>query len=147
MDGIQAAVLSITLRHLEGGNEAHRRNAELYGKCLTSCEDVAIPQVADYSKHVFHLYVVRLKNRDHVLQALGARGISCGIHYPKPIHLQEAYAHLNLGPGSLPVTERCAEEILSLPMFPELTEEQIGTVAQELSSVLRSPSGHAAIHM
>jgi dTDP-4-amino-4,6-dideoxygalactose transaminase len=85
---------------------------------------------------VFHLYVVREKNRDAVLAGLGERGIGCGIHYPKPIHLQQAYAHLGLGPGATPVAERCAQEILSLPMFPELSANQVETVVRELRQVL-----------
>src|SRR5581483_1958756 len=100
---------------------ARRSHARLYDQLLAGVGGVSTPRVAEYGVPVFHLYVVRVKNRDAVLQALGERGIACGIHYPKPIHLQEAYASLGLGVGSFPVTERCAGEILSLPMFPELT--------------------------
>jgi dTDP-4-amino-4,6-dideoxygalactose transaminase len=132
MDGIQGAILSIKLRHLAKGNAARRENARLYGTHLGDASDLVLPFTADYASHVFHLYVIRTKARDHVLQSLAACGVSCGIHYPKPIHLQKAYAHLGLGPGSFPVTERCAEEILSLPMFPELRQTQIETVAKEL---------------
>jgi dTDP-4-amino-4,6-dideoxygalactose transaminase len=145
MDGIQAAVLSVKLRNLAAGNEARRRNAELYGKLLGESEGLATPLVADYAKHVFHLYVVRLRDRDDVLKALAARGVSCGIHYPKPIHLQDAYAHLRMGPGSLQVTERCAREILSLPMFPELTEAQVETVVRELKSLLPAFRGREMV--
>jgi dTDP-4-amino-4,6-dideoxygalactose transaminase len=83
--------------------------------------------------------VVRVAERDRLLATLAQRGIACGIHYPKPIHLQAAYAHLGLVPGSFPIAERQAEELLSLPMFPELTPDQIETVAVELKSALPAP--------
>jgi len=145
MDGIQAAVLSVKLKWLAQGNESRRAIAGLYGKLLAAGEDLVIPSVAGYAKHVFHLYVVRVKKRDEVLQSLAKRGISCGIHYPKPVHLQKAYAHLGLGPGSLPVTESCADEVISLPMFPELSQEQIETVAREFNSLLSGATSTAAL--
>jgi len=145
MDGIQAAVLSVKLKWLAQGNESRRAIAGLYGKLLAAGEDLVIPSVAGYAKHVFHLYVVRVKKRDKVLQSLAKRGISCGIHYPKPVHLQKAYAHLGLGPGSLPVTESCADEVISLPMFPELSQEQIETVAREFNSLLSGATSTAAL--
>jgi dTDP-4-amino-4,6-dideoxygalactose transaminase len=83
--------------------------------------------------------VVRVAERDRILATLGQRGISCGIHYPKPIHLQAAYAHLGLGPGSFPVAEDQAEELLSLPMFPELTVDQVDAVVEQFKTVLASP--------
>jgi dTDP-4-amino-4,6-dideoxygalactose transaminase len=86
---------------------------------------------------VFHLYVVRVKGRDDVAQELARRGIASGIHYPTPVHLQSAYESLGLRAGSFPVAERCAKEILSLPMFPELTDEQITLVAQTLKAVVQ----------
>jgi dTDP-4-amino-4,6-dideoxygalactose transaminase len=141
MDGIQGAVLRVKLKGLAQGNAARLKNARLYENLLRENENVALPHIASYGVHVFHLYVVRVKNRDGVLQAMGTRGVSCGIHYPTPVHLQKAYAHLGLGPGSLPVTERCASEILSLPMFPELTAAQIETVAKELNALLPSSVG------
>ena len=145
MDGIQAAVLSVKLKWLAQGNESRRAIAGLYGKLLAAGEDLVIPSVAGYAKHVFHLYVVRVKKRDKVLQSLAKRGISCGIHYPKPVHLQQAYAHLGLGPGSLPVTESCADEVISLPMFPELSQEQIETVAREFNSLVSGATSTAAL--
>jgi dTDP-4-amino-4,6-dideoxygalactose transaminase len=138
MDGIQAAVLRVKLKHLALGNAARLKNAHLYQDLLRDNDLVTLPHIAAHGVHVFHLYVIRVKNRDGVLQAMGARGVSCGIHYPTPVHLQKAYAHLGQGPGSFPVTERCAAEILSLPMFPELTPAQIETVAKELNSLLPS---------
>lgn len=133
MDGIQAAVLSVKLKYLAKGNALRQRNAQHYGTLLAQSDNLILPYVANYASHVFHLYVVRIKNRDEVHQSLTARGISCGIHYPKPIHLQKAYANLGMGRGTLPVTEVCADEILSLPMFPELNELQVQYVSQELN--------------
>jgi dTDP-4-amino-4,6-dideoxygalactose transaminase len=136
MDGIQGAVLRVKLKSLERGNEARRTNARLYGKLLAGVEGLIVEPPADYGTHVYHVYVVRVKERDRILQAMGQRGIACGIHYPKPVHLQKAYQSLGLGVGSFPVAERCAGEILSLPMFPELTPAQIETVARELKALL-----------
>jgi dTDP-4-amino-4,6-dideoxygalactose transaminase len=136
MDGIQAAVLRVKLKSLERGNEARRENARLYGTLLVDADNLILPVTGGQNEHVFHLYVVRVKDRDNLLQALAGRGISCGIHYPRPVHLQKAYESLGLGPGSLPVTERCANEALSLPMFPELTPAHIRAVAQELNALL-----------
>jgi len=136
MDGIQGAVLSVKLKYLEKGNASRRRNGRLYDEILGGCREIVLPKVAGYGVPVYHLYAVRVADRDRVLRALGGRGIGCGIHYPIPIHLQKAYQGLNLGPGSFPVAERCAGELLSLPMFPELTPEQIDTVGRELIAEL-----------
>lgn len=137
MDGIQGAALSIKLRHLAAGNAARRRHAEQYSQLLSDVGEVVAPKVAPHSVPVWHLYVVRVNDRDRVLNELGQNGIGCGIHYPIPVHRQAAYASLGVGPGSLPVTERCAGEILSLPMFPGLTAGQIETVVHKLKSIVR----------
>ncbi|HWX19225.1 MAG TPA: DegT/DnrJ/EryC1/StrS family aminotransferase, partial [Candidatus Binatia bacterium] len=89
-----------------------------------------------HNTHVYHIYAVRVKERDAVLQRMGARGVNCSIHYPVPIHLQKAYSFLGLGPGSFPVAERCAQELLSLPMYPELTGDQIQFVVDTLKKCL-----------
>lgn len=140
MDGIQGAALRIKLKVLAQGNAARRAHAELYTKLLANVEGVSTPTVASYGVPVFHLYVVRVQNRDALLDALGKRGVACGIHYPKPVHLQQAYAHLGLKRGSFPITESCADEILSLPMFPELTPAQVETVARELKALVAAPT-------
>src|SRR5881394_2352628 len=137
MDGIQGAALQIKLRKLAEGNEARRRNAKLYNDLLTGVEGMRLPVEAPGRKHVYHVYAVRLQPRDELLRALGVKGIHCGIHYPIPVHLQEAYRPLGLGRGSFPVAERCALEFLSLPMFPELTSEQVTAVAREVALALR----------
>ena len=136
MDGIQGAVLSVKLRHLEAWNEARIRHAALYDRLLEDTAGVTTPARAPYARHVYHIYCVRVPERDRVLAALKEMGVSCGIHYPVPVHLQKAYGSLGLAPGAYPVSERYAEEILSLPMFPELTEEQIRHVAECLKQTL-----------
>jgi len=136
MDGIQAAVLSVKLKGLDKGNASRRSHARQYDKLLAGEGDLVLPVTAEYGLHVYHLYVVRLRERDQMLQSLAQRGISCGIHYPTPIHLQKAYRSLGLGPGSFPVSERCAAESLSLPMFPDLSAAQIDVVTREIKSLL-----------
>jgi dTDP-4-amino-4,6-dideoxygalactose transaminase len=138
MDGIQGAVLKIKLKYLEKGNEARRRHAALYGQLLGEERALRLPQEASGRRHVYHVYAVRTKRRDAIIEEMSARGVQCGIHYPIPVHLQEAYQSLGLAKGAFPVAERCAEEFLSLPMFPELNVEQIETVARELKDVIRT---------
>jgi dTDP-4-amino-4,6-dideoxygalactose transaminase len=137
MDGIQAAVLSVKLRYLEAANEARRQHARLYDELLCDDPRVIRPYVAPYAQPVFHIYAVRVQDRDGVLQRMAERGVKCGVHYPLPIHLQKAYSFLGLGPGSFPVAERCASELLSLPMYPELRSEDIELVVEVLRSSLR----------
>ena len=136
MDGIQGAILSAKLKHLPGWNEARRKNAKLYTELLSGVDGVVVPQEAKYAKHIYHIYAIRVKNRDNLMKALGEKGINCGIHYPIPIHLQEAYQSLGLKKGSFPVAEKCGDEFLSLPMFPELTGEQIKYVCKEIKAYL-----------
>ena len=137
MDGIQAAVLSLKLRRLAVANEARRRHAEVYDQLLADVAEVVRPAVAPDCKHVYHIYAVRVQDRDGVLQRMAAQGVNCAIHYPVPIHLQKAYSFLGLGPGSYPVAERCAREFLSLPMYPELRPEQIEFVVKALKESLQ----------
>jgi dTDP-4-amino-4,6-dideoxygalactose transaminase len=136
MDGMQAAMLRIKLRRLAEGNAARRAHAKHYDQLLAGVAGVQAPHNAPDRTHVYHVYVVRVAERDRVLAALAERGVACGVHYPKPIHLQPAYAALDLGPGSFPIVERHADELLSLPMFPELTAEQIEIVVRELKPSL-----------
>jgi dTDP-4-amino-4,6-dideoxygalactose transaminase len=132
MDGIQGAVLSVKLKYLAGWNESRRAHAREYTRLLSPVTGVIEPREADYARHVFHIYAIRIKQRDRLLTHLAEKGISCGIHYPVPIHLQDAYRFLGLEAGSFPVAEKCAEEFLSLPMYPELTSDQIHRVANEI---------------
>jgi dTDP-4-amino-4,6-dideoxygalactose transaminase len=136
MDGIQGAVLRLKLRGLAHGNAMRRANARLYHSLLATVEGVVLPRAASYGVPVYHLYAIRVKARDQILREMNQHRIACGIHYPKPVHLQAAYQSLNLGVGSFPVSERWANESLSLPMFPELTPAQIDTVVCELKSAL-----------
>jgi dTDP-4-amino-4,6-dideoxygalactose transaminase len=137
MDGIQAAVLRAKLKRLAADNERRRDSARLYQGLLAEVRDLILPTEADYARAVYHLFVVRIRrDRAELMRHLSARGIGCLIHYPTPIHLQEAYRSLELPEGSFPVSEGHAQEILSLPMFPGLTPNQVATVAQAIRSVL-----------
>ena len=132
MDGFQGAVLSVKLKHLPAWNEARRKNAKLYNELLADLDKVKTPVEADYAKHVYHIYAIRTKNRDVLMRALAEKNISCGIHYPILLHLQDAYRSLGYTQGSFPIAEKCAAEFLSLPMFPELTNEQITQVVNAI---------------
>jgi dTDP-4-amino-4,6-dideoxygalactose transaminase len=101
-------------------------------------KQIITPIEAKDRKHVYHVYAVRVPNRDQMLKGLADRGIGCGVHYPIPIHLQPAYRALGYKPGDFPVAEQCAQEFLSLPMFPELTTAQVETVVQALGEVIGS---------
>ena len=138
LDSIQAAVLRVKLRHLDEWNKKRRAVAKLYSRFLSGIDGIALPEEREDGSHVYHLYVVRIANRDVVLDKLKAKGISCGIHYPIPIHLQKAYQDLGYVRGSFPVTEKHSEQVLSLPMFPELTEEEVTYVSTCLQEAVRS---------
>lgn len=129
MDGIQGAILSVKLRHLAKWNELRRAHAADYTRLLSTVEEVITPCTAPDNTHIYHIYAIRVQQRDQLMAFLAERGISCNIHYPVPIHLQDAYRSLNMGPGSFPVAEKCASEYLSLPMYPELNSAQINEVA------------------
>jgi dTDP-4-amino-4,6-dideoxygalactose transaminase len=128
MDGIQGAVLRIKLRHLEASNQRRRAHASHYDTGLSGVEGVLTPVRASSARHVYHVYAIRVSDRDQVIKCLADQGIGTGIHYPVPVHLQEAYRSLGYNRGAFPVAERCAAEFLSLPMYPELTEAQLDTV-------------------
>jgi dTDP-4-amino-4,6-dideoxygalactose transaminase len=137
LDTIQAIVLRAKLQRLEKWNELRRQAAERYAELLGDVPDVRVPASAPGNEDVWHLYVVRVPDRDRVLAALAEAGIGAGIHYPTPVHLTEAYADLRLREGSFPVAERAAREILSLPMFPHLTAEQQERVVDVLAAAVR----------
>jgi len=136
MDGIQAAVLSLKLGRLEEANTTRRAHARLYDELLADERRVVRPFVAPHNLHAYHIYAVRVGNRDEVLRRMIARGINCAVHYPVPIHLQKAYSFLGLGPGAFPAAERCAREFLSLPMYPELRPDQVRLVVNTLRDCL-----------
>lgn len=125
LDELQAAILRVKLRHLDAWNERRRAIAARYAGALAGLPDLVLPREQPGAYHVYHLYVVRTPHRDALQQHLRARGVGTQVHYPVPVHLQEAYQDLGYRPGSLPETERAAAEILSLPLYPELTDAQI----------------------
>jgi dTDP-4-amino-4,6-dideoxygalactose transaminase len=136
MDGIQAAVLGVKLGHLDKGNSLRREHARRYDVAFDRIDEVITPHQANYARHVYHVYAVRVPDRDQIMSILRERGVQTAIHYPVPIHLQPAYKTLGYQPGDFPVSERIATEFLSLPMFPELTNAQIDFVADALISAL-----------
>jgi dTDP-4-amino-4,6-dideoxygalactose transaminase len=136
MDGIQAAVLRVKLQHLDTGNSLRRAHALQYNQALAGLEEVVRPFEASFARHVYHVYAIRTQERDEVIAFLGDKGIQCGVHYPVPIHLQKAYEGLGYGVGDFPNSERTALEFASLPMFPELTEEQIELVSLSLREII-----------
>ena len=136
MDGIQGAVLRVKLQHLDAGNSRRRTHAVRYNRALQELEEIVTPVEAAFARHVYHVYAVRVQERDEVLAVLAQKGIQCGVHYPVPIHLQRAYRGLGYEAGDFPNAERTAQEFISLPMFPELTEEQINTVSSTLREAI-----------
>ena len=127
LDNLQAAILSVKLRYLNKWNESRRRNAKKYNELLNNIDGIITPYEAEYAKHVYHLYVIKVEKegRDKLREELNSKGIATGIHYPIPLHLQTAYSYLGYKEGDFPITEKASQEILSLPMFAELSDEQI----------------------
>jgi dTDP-4-amino-4,6-dideoxygalactose transaminase len=140
LDEIQAAVLRTKLPHLDEYNARRRAHAARYNQCLAGTP-VVTPVECAGNQHVYHLYVIRAPERDALQEWLKERGIASGIHYPVPCHLQKALASLGYKPGDLPVTERAAGEILSLPMYPELTGDEIEFVADSVSEFYAKRAG------
>jgi dTDP-4-amino-4,6-dideoxygalactose transaminase len=136
MDGIQAAVLSIKLRHLDDANSLRGKHATEYNQAFTGIDEVLTPFEAMYARHVYHVYAIRVKERDVVARNLQEKGVGCAVHYPVPIHLQEACRNLGYTKGAFPIAENLADEFLSLPMFPELTEDQIEYVSRCVSEAV-----------
>jgi dTDP-4-amino-4,6-dideoxygalactose transaminase len=133
MDAIQGACLTIKLRHLERGNELRSAHAVRYSEGLRAWDEIVTPVEADYARHVYHVYAVQVEGRDEVMRQLEEKGVACGVHYPVPVHLQEAYAPLGYTEGAFPVSEKIARKFLSLPMYPELTEGQIDFVIETVA--------------
>ncbi|MGE5286760.1 MAG: DegT/DnrJ/EryC1/StrS family aminotransferase [Micromonosporaceae bacterium] len=136
LDTLQAVVLSAKLRRLAVWNAARRAAAARYDELLSGCDDIVRPRTLDGNEHVWHLYTVRVPQRDRVLKELHAAGIGAGIHYPVPIHLTTAFAGLGYAEGAFPVAERTARDLLSLPLFPEITAAQQERVVSVLVSAL-----------
>ncbi len=136
LDTIQAAILSVKLKYLDSFNEARRKVADAYDEALSKCRDIVIPARMEYSTHIFHQYTIRVLNgkRDMLKEYLQSLKIPSMIYYPVPIHLQRAYQYLGYSKGDFPVTERLCDEVLSLPICPELDREQTDYI---ISSVLK----------
>jgi dTDP-4-amino-4,6-dideoxygalactose transaminase len=133
LDELQAAILRVKLRHLDHWVETRRRHAHLYGELLAGTS-LGVPAERPLNRHAYHLYVVRSNRRDELQQHLKSHQIGTSIHYPLPIHFQLAYRHLGYGAGDFPEAERAAREILSLPLYPELSAEEVRRVASAVAS-------------
>lgn len=145
LDAIQAGILRVKLKHLAAGNERRRECASRYRNLLGAAEGgILLPFEPSWSKAVFHLYVVQVQNREKLQKRLGEAGIGTGIHYPVPLHLQNAYKDLGYREGDFPVTEKAASLILSLPMFPGLTYAQQDRIAQHVLDFVDAETSVAA---
>jgi dTDP-4-amino-4,6-dideoxygalactose transaminase len=139
MDGIQGAVLSVKLKYLQTWTEQRREHAEYYRSLLQEEKDkIQLPLEAKYAKHVYHIFAIQTGQRDQLITHLKNEGINCGIHYPVPIHLQQAYAHQNCKAGSFPVVEESAARFVSLPMYAELTNEQIEYTVDKIKNFIHA---------
>lgn len=139
MEGLQGAVLALKLTHLEAWNERRRALAEHYNRLLAG-SGVITPVEMPYARHIYHLYVIQADDRETLRQQLASRGIETGLHYPVPLHLQEAYRPLGHRAGKFPVCEQLAQRILSLPMYPELSFEQVEYVAATILESMQCPT-------
>jgi len=145
MDGLQGAILAVKLKHLPSWNESRRNNADIYNSLLEGQADIILPREMPYSNHVYHIYPVRVSRREELMRELNSNGIDCAVHYPVPIHLQKAYSFMGLGKGSFPRSERCSSEFVSLPMFPELSGDQIRHVANITSRFVSSCQANSGV--
>jgi dTDP-4-amino-4,6-dideoxygalactose transaminase len=136
LDALQAVVLRAKLRGLAADNQARRQAATRYAELLADLPEVILPRAAPGNEHVWHLYTIRVPRRDDVLRRLHDEGIGAGIHYPVPVHLQPAFRHLGYGPGDFPVAEAAARQLLSLPLYPQITHEQQVRVADAVRRTL-----------
>lgn len=144
LDAIQAGILRVKLARLAAWNEQRRECAKRYNELLAGSPELGTPEEPAWSKAVYHLYVVRVADREELQRVLTAAGVGSGIHYPVPLHLQKAYGHLGYKPGDFPEAERACREILSLPMFPGLTAEQQTRVAECVMAYARRKPALAA---
>jgi len=138
LDEIQAAILRVKLRHLDDWSKGRRSRADLYDKLLRNAPQVVTPKRSSWGDHVFHQYTVRIQKRDAVQKFLTERGVPSTVYYPVPMHLQPIYVGFGYKQGDLPVCEQAAQEALSLPIYPELTNEQIEFIAQTLAEAVKS---------
>jgi len=137
MDGIQGAVLGVKLNHLHAWTESRRANAEKFRALLSGVPQILLPKEMSYAKHVYHLFVILAERRDELAKHLNSLGIATGLHYPVPLHQQECFRHLGYRNGQFPNTEKFAGMLLSLPMFAELTDEQIEYICSNVKDFYR----------
>lgn len=137
LDAIQAAVLKIKLTRLDDWNSRRRKIAAWYNERLSHIDRIILPREFDDAEHVYHLFVVRINDRDAVRGKLAEYGIATGLHYPVPVHLQKGFEFLGYEKGRLPVTEEVAETVLSLPMYPHLSEQQVRYIAERIKQAVQ----------
>jgi dTDP-4-amino-4,6-dideoxygalactose transaminase len=135
MDGFQGAILAIKMKYIEAWTEARRSHAATYNRLLDGAANIIAPVEKDSNRHVYHIYAVLTENRDEVMDKLKEKGVASGIHYPIPLHLQKAYAGLGYKVGDFPHAEHNAARQISMPMFPELSEEQVTYAAETLKTI------------
>ena len=138
MDALQAVVLRAKLHRLEEWNERRRQAAARYDDLLSGIDEVILPRTAHGNVHVWHLYVIQVPRRDHVVQVLNEMGVRAAIHYPVAVHLQPPFRGYGYGPGDFPVAEAAADHIVSLPLYPHITVAQQQMVADALRRALRA---------
>ncbi len=146
LDALQAAVLRVKLRHLDGWTAARRENACRYEGMLAGVDGVRTPVVAEGNFHIYNQYTIRAERRDELQAHLGGCGIGSGVYYPVPLHLQPCFSSLGYGPGDLPVTEALCGEVLSLPIFPELGDDRQAFVAETIRDFYRQPPTSRGTH-
>jgi len=134
LEGLQGAILDVKLKHLPAWTEVRRKNADLYRKYLAGCPQVTLPKEMPGAKHVYHVFVIRTPRRDEMIKYLQEQGVYTNIHYPIPCHLQKAYAFLGYHRGAFPLSEKFADELLSLPMSEQLKEEEIVYVCEKVKA-------------
>jgi dTDP-4-amino-4,6-dideoxygalactose transaminase len=144
MEGFQGAILRVKLRHLEKWTERRRGMVRQYNELLADC-DIQKPNEMPWAHHVFHVYTIRTEDRDAMQSGLTEQGIQTGIHYPVPAHLQPAYSDLGYGPGDFPQSEAASKQVLSLPLYPELSSQAIAEVAGAVKKIVSARTGIPAL--
>ena len=139
MEEIQGAVLGVKIKYINEWTEKRRNIANRYRELLADIKEVKTPKEMAYAKHVYHLFEIRVPNRDELAIYLKEKGIDTGLHYPFPLHLQQAYKYRGYKEGDFPNSEKSCQEILSLPIFPEMSDEQIKYVAENIKDYYSKP--------
>lgn len=137
LDTLQASILLVKLKYLDRWNERRAEIAKKYNDAFQNLDGVITPYREPYNKHIYHQYTIRTEQRDALAQFLKERGIQTAVHYPIPLHLQKAFSYFGYKPGDFPVAEQCSKEVLSLPMFPELTDEEVDYVVKSVNEFFK----------